>query len=421
LILVAGLGVTGQSVLSFLHTKKENCIAFDTRANFDVRSLEISYPNIPIFIEKLPKNMAERVSKIILSPGIAVNSPWLSSFKEKKIPIIGDIELFATLADKPIISITGSNGKSTVTSLVTEVLNEAGYQVGMGGNIGVPVLDLLNDQKTYDVYVLELSSFQLETTYSLHSVSATILNICEDHMDRYDSFDDYVTAKKRIFKHAETIVLPDFYKQAYNVENAVFFGGSQLLLNNQPIMPVEEMALQGKHHLLNAQATIALTKYFNISAVDYKTVFQRYKGLAHRTQTVLIHNEVEWVNDSKGTNVGATLTAIKTLSSKANGLILIAGGVGKGADFSPLKKAVHEYCKQVILFGRDANLINDCLNYSHTYQVNNLAEAIKQAAIEAESGDIVLFSPACASFDQYKNYEERGDVFECLVKKECDV
>ena len=421
MILVAGLGVTGQSVLSFLHTKKENCIAFDTRANFDVRSLEISYPNTPIFTEKLPENIAERVSKIILSPGIAVNSPWLSYFKEKKIPIIGDIELFATLADKPIISITGSNGKSTVTSLVTEVLNEAGYQVGMGGNIGVPVLDLLNDQKIYDVYVLELSSFQLETTYSLHSVSATILNICEDHMDRYDSFDDYVTAKKRIFKHAETIVLPDFYKQAYNVENAVFFGGSQLLLNNQPIMPVEEMALQGKHHLLNAQATIALTKDFNISAVDYKTVFQRYKGLAHRAQTVLIHNEVEWVNDSKATNVGATLTAIETLSSKTNGLILIAGGVGKGADFSPLKKTVHEYCKQVILFGRDASLINDCLNYSHTYQVNNLSEAIKQAVIEAKSGDIVLFSPACASFDQYKNYEERGEVFECLVKKECDV
>jgi len=414
LILVAGLGITGQSVIQYLQHEDKPCIGFDTRQGFSVVKLQKEYPKVKFYTENLPENVIAQITQIILSPGISTKEAWLTKFLG--ISIIGDIELFAQNAKQPIVSITGSNGKSTVTSLVAQVLTEAGYLVGMGGNIGVPALNLLVDDNNYDIFVLELSSFQLETTNSLHSKSATILNICEDHMDRYNSLEDYKQAKMRIFQQAELIVLPEFDKDNYTQKAGTYFGGEGLFLAGKEIMPVTEMALQGEHHLLNAQATVALTSVFNILATSYKKVFKKFKGLEHRTQVVAFKNGVKWINDSKGTNVGATLAAIKSLASKDANIILIAGGVGKESDFSPLKSVVNKHCKYSFLFGRDASLIQQEISGKNTI-VTTLSEAVNLAKNMAKEGDTVLFSPACASFDQFKNYIERGEAFKKSVKE----
>ncbi len=417
MILVAGLGITGQSVIQYLNRNQQACVGFDTREDFCVEKLQQQFVEVEFYTGQLPVDVTEQITQIILSPGISLKEIWLDFFKKNKISIIGDIELFAQAVSKPIISITGSNGKSTVTSLVAEILSEAGYQVGMGGNIGVPALDLLSDESDYDVYVLELSSFQLETTYSLHSITATVLNISEDHMDRYDCLQAYISAKQRIFSHAESIILPVTAKNTNKFLKTKFFGENEkIMLNDNEIIRPNEMKQKGKHHVLNAQAAIALTEPFNVSLQDYKTVFKRFQGLAHRAQMVLEHNGVQWINDSKGTNVGATITAIESLGNATKNIILIAGGVGKGADFSPLTTITRQYCKQVILFGRDAKIIDSEIMHSKSLIVKNLSEAVKIAAENSLAGDIVLFSPACASFDQFTNYVHRGEVFEALAK-----
>ena len=427
--LVAGLGLTGQSVLAYFHQQGKECIAFDTREDFSVEKLSQSYPTLKIYTAELPSDIIEQIDEVILSTGLALKSSWLAPFKEKQIPIIGDIELFARVAKQPIIAITGSNGKSTVTSLVAEILTEAGYKVGMGGNIGLPALDLLAEP--YDVFVLELSSFQLETTYSLKAKIATVLNICEDHMDRYDSLAEYLQVKMTILNGAEQALLPiDLLGDrtealSFGLDEPAHFhtkkknGKLWLCKKNQLIIAIESMRLQGKHHFLNALAAMALTDNFKVSKQQYQTVFERFKGLAHRTQSVLIQDGIEWVNDSKGTNVGATITALSSLAKDKN-IILIAGGVSKDADFSELLSAVKSYCKQVVLFGQDANVIYQALskqyNKSKLSQVASLAEAVAKANSIAKHGDVVLFSPACASFDQFANYIKRGEAFEKLVK-----
>ncbi len=424
MILVIGLGITGQSILRFLEHKKISCIAFDTRKDIDIAQLKSNFLNIDFYTINIPNHIANKITKIVLSPGLSLNSSWLLPFKDKGIPIIGDIEIFAKNTNKPIISITGSNGKSTVTTLVTKVLLEAGYKVAMGGNIGVPALDLLVDKQNHDVFVLELSSFQLETTYSLHSTSATVLNICEDHMDRYDSLSGYQQAKMKILNNADLVVLPaeaSFY-QLKNYKNILLFGSKKnnqyLFIDNKKIMPIKDMALQGEHHLLNALATIALTSQFNIPLVAYAKVFKRFTGLEHRTQLVAIKNGTTWINDSKGTNVGATLSAIKSLAMQGKNVLLIAGGVSKEANFLPLKDTIEKYCKEVILFGRDADLIYQIINNKNSLitKVDTLDKAVKLAKNKAKFGDTVLFSPACASFDQFKNYIKRGEEFVKLVE-----
>jgi UDP-N-acetylmuramoylalanine--D-glutamate ligase len=404
--LVAGLGLSGESALRFLQEKQQACIAFDTRENFDFSNLQKQFPEVTFYSKKLPENEINKISEVILSPGIPLKSSWLEPFRKNKCPIVGDIELFArhlNSTKKPVIAITGSNGKSTVTSLVAQILQKAGYKVGMGGNIGLPALDLLLDGQAYDVYVLELSSFQLETTFSLTPTAATILNICEDHMDRYDSIEAYVQAKKRIFNGAKKAVLPLTDKRFYSISDASYFSDKKNALT-------ENMLLQGKHYQLNAQAAIALTQGFEVSDEAYKSVFQHFFGLPHRTERVAFKNGVTWINDSKGTNVGATQTAISSLAGDKN-IILIAGGVGKEADFSPLKQELTNHVKLLILFGRDAELIDKAISFDKTEKLKTLEQAVTSANIFAEKGDIVLFSPACASFDQFNNYEHRGDVF----------
>lgn len=462
--LVAGLGLTGQSVLRYFQQVGESCLAFDTREELDLSDLKKQFPQIDFATGKIPSEWLTQFDTLVLSPGIAQSEPWVESLKVLGKEVIGDIELFARTVGVPVIGITGSNGKSTVTTLVGEFLKQAGKQVGVGGNIGTPALDLLMDDNEYEVYVLELSSFQLETTYALETTASTVLNISEDHMDRYDSLEAYIQAKTRLLDQTHLAVLPeDFHLLAVNhpkrvvrfglntpqsghygiwqSEEGTFLARKRSGREVEPLVAVSKMALQGQHHQLNAMAAMALTEDFELPAAVYQQVLQQFSGLPHRTQPVAEINGVLWINDAKGTNVGATVTAIESFvpqaESRKGKVILIAGGVGKGADFTPLLPAAAQ-CKLAILFGQDAPIIAQALEQTsaeNTHaknaekmskspvlprdlvieQVNTLKQAVKKAFDQAQSGDVVLFSPACASFDQFANYIARGEAFEQLV------
>ncbi|MDG6778504.1 UDP-N-acetylmuramoyl-L-alanine--D-glutamate ligase [Thiomicrorhabdus sp. zzn3] len=438
--LVAGLGITGQSVLRYFKAHGESCFAYDTREELDVSALAAQFPQVEFATGHLPTSWISQFDTVVLSPGIAQSEPWVANLLKIGKQVIGDIELFARSVSVPVIGITGSNGKSSVTTMTGLALQEAGYQVAMGGNLGEPALDLLMDENDYDVYVLELSSFQLETTYSLQTISSAVLNISEDHMDRYDGLEDYIQAKTKVFENTELAVLPESFSEVGMIHHCpvVHFGinpsfnhtendyvlenlnGQAWLVQGQrKLVKVSDMALQGKHHLLNALAMMALCQPFKVPETCFQKILAEFTGLPHRTQLVVRFNHVEWINDSKGTNVGATLTAIESTGEQAKHqggkVILIAGGVGKDADFSPLQPAVHQYCRDVILFGRDQDKIAAVLPHEALEKVETLCEAVKLAGRKAQSGDIVLFSPACASFDQFANYVERGEAFERYV------
>ncbi|MDG6774021.1 UDP-N-acetylmuramoyl-L-alanine--D-glutamate ligase [Thiomicrorhabdus sp. ZW0627] len=438
--LVAGLGITGQSVLRYFQAQGEHCFAYDTRDELDVSKLAKAFPEVEFATGHLPTSWIQQFDTIVLSPGIAQSEPWVNNLRKLGKQVIGDVELFARSVGVPVIGITGSNGKSSVTTLTGLAFQKAGYNVAVGGNLGEPVLDLLMDENEYDLYVLELSSFQLETTYSLQTVSSTVLNISEDHMDRYDGLEDYIQAKTKLFETTDLAVLPEGFSEQGVIHHCpvVHFGispdfiksdsdyglqeenGHLCLANGSNcLVKVEDMALQGRHHLLNALAMIALCQPYKLPVEVFRDVLKEFKGLPHRTQLVVNYRDVEWINDSKGTNVGATLTAIESIGQQAyqhNGkVILLAGGVGKEADFSPLQPAVHQYCREVILFGRDRNLIAEVLPHEQVRLVETLKEAVEIAGEVAQPYDCVLLSPACASFDQFSNYEERGKVFESYV------
>ncbi len=437
--LVAGLGITGQSVLRYFERSGESCLAFDTREKLDTSLLEKSFPQVDFATVSIPKDWQNKITQIVLSPGIAKTELWVRELVDLGISVVGDIELFARVVTKPIVAITGSNGKSTVTTQVGEVLNLSGLQAGVGGNIGLPALDLLApDQPEYDVFVLELSSFQLETTYSLRAEAATVLNISADHMDRYPSLAVYLQTKMTIFNGSKLAVFSE-HRPKKSADNQIkqkllhfgldssecgikqIQGQACLMLGEKNIMPVASMALQGSHHYLNALATIGLCSEFNVSANIYQQVFAKFIGLPHRTQLVLEKSGIQWVNDSKGTNVGATITALHSiggeLQNQQGKIVLIAGGVGKDADFSELAPVVSTYVSHTILLGQDKAEIAKHLPPQKLTLVENLPEAIRQAILLVQAGDVVLFSPACASFDQFKNYMERGEVFEKLVNE----
>lgn len=433
--LVAGLGMTGQSVLRYFRYQGEACLAFDTRNNFDIEPLQSEFPNVTFACGAFPEDWLSQITTVVLSPGLSKKSDWLLPLLAENVPIIGDIELFARSVGQPLVAITGSNGKSTVATLVADVLNEAGYRCGLGGNIGQPALDLITDEQTYDVFVLELSSFQLETTYSLQPTSATVLNVSEDHMDRYDTLQEYLEAKLTILKNTRWAIVNNAFPQTPQVAKKLYFGliDGEVLNDDQygfihkegqvwlghghhPMVLRDHLKLQGTHHWLNALATMALCQPFEVAPQVFDRVFSRFCGLPHRTQKVAEQDGVAWINDSKGTNVGATLTAIESQASQITGkVILLLGGVGKGADFSPLKDAVNQYVRQVIVFGRDRALLAEQLNIPNLTEVETLTQAIEQAGHYAQSGDCVLFSPACASFDQFENYVARGAAFESLT------
>ncbi|AHF01792.1 UDP-N-acetylmuramoylalanine ligase [Thiomicrospira aerophila AL3] len=437
--LVIGLGITGQSVLRYLTHNNEAILAYDTREALDITTLKQTYPDVQFATGSLPKSWLAKTTLVVISPGIDLRQPWLQVFRQKGIDIIGDIELFARAASAPIIGITGSNGKSTVTSLTASLLTAGGYKTGMGGNIGKAALDLLLEEQNYDVFVLELSSFQLDTTYSLHTCASTVLNICEDHLDRYDGMDAYIQSKNTIYQDTELAVMPLDEPTPFWVPNITpkqYFGLqpprsardwgievdldglSYLAQGEKRLMPVSELKLQAPHQLLNALASLALVQEFDIDDTIVQQVLRNFAGLPHRTEWVAQFNQITWINDSKGTNVGATLTAVKSMGSAIQPakLVLLAGGDAKGADMAPLAQPLAEFARAAIVYGRDAAQLYQAWSaHLPCHHVQTLDEAVNLAASLAQAGDTVLLSPACASLDQFDNYQHRGRHFATCV------
>lgn len=421
IVTVIGLGKTGLSCVDFLTLKKAKVQVIDTREN--PAGAEQLDKSIPLHTGSLNSEWLLKSDLIVISPGLALATPEIQQAIQAGVEVVGDVELFCREAKAPIIAITGSNGKSTVTTLTAEMVKQAGLKVGMGGNIGVPVLSLLDED--YDLFVLELSSFQLETTYSLKAKAATILNISEDHMDRYDSIADYRSAKLRIYDNAENIIVngedaQTYPEQAvknlirfaeqnaeYTMRNGVLYAGDTAIINTN------QMLISGRHNEMNALAAMALADAANVPREGIVKALQTYGGLPHRFQAVATNDGVRWVNDSKATNVGSTIAALNGLSV-AGTLYLLLGGDGKAADFSELKPLINKPNIVCYCFGQDGEELAKLSEQS--VLVETMQEAIVAIRPQLKKGDMVLLSPACASLDQFKNFEQRGDVFVSLAQ-----
>ena len=444
-VLVLGLGETGLSALRWLATKGAVLSVADSRDNPpNMDDLARDMPQVAIYTGKFKAHILLDAELIVISPGIALSEPAVQAAISHGITVIGDVELFAQHRPKnaKVIAITGSNGKTTVTTLVGEICKAAGLNTLVAGNIGLPVLDVLQ-MDVPDIYVLELSSFQLETTMSLHVDAATVLNVCEDHMDRYDTIADYSTAKARLLKHAKVAVLnrDDAISLAMQAENIITFGLNAaptvndfgLIQNGElwfasgqrKLCKTSELKIAGQHNVANALAAAALCSAVGIEKIAIVESLRAFKGLPHRVEWVANIDDVDYYDDSKGTNVGATCAAIAGMTKNDNGhnqpqkVVLIAGGDGKGQDFSPLAAAVQANGRAVVLIGRDAPIIEAVLQATDIprYQAVDLPEAVNIAKKVAQAGDAVLLSPACASFDMFNSYVHRAEVFVAAVKR----
>jgi UDP-N-acetylmuramoylalanine--D-glutamate ligase len=434
---VFGLGITGLSCARFLAARGADVTVFDTRAEPPgLAAARAMRPAVALHCGAVDADSLRSFAAIAVSPGIALDHPALVAARSAGAEIVGDIELFARSATSPVIAITGSNGKSTVTTLAWRILEAAGHRVRAGANLGTPALDLI-DTPEADYYVLELSSFQLDLTDSLAPAVACILNVTADHIDRHGSFEAYREAKARILRGARHAVLnaddpavaslgaragcvdwiaidsPD--PAAYRV--AQHAGERWLWGRGEPLLPVAELGIAGRHNEFNALAAIAITSHLGVDADAQRRALRAFGGLEHRCRLVASKAGVQWINDSKGTNIGATVAAINGLLAGGNG-ILIAGGQGKGADFTELRAAVAGRVRIAILIGEDAaQLAAAVADLVEVRMSASLPEAVRVAAACAQPGDIVLLSPACASLDMFANYEERGRVFEAAVRE----
>ena len=429
-ITVLGLGVTGLGIVRFLLSHGLTPKVIDSRVTPPgIDWLKEHAPTLDTHFGNLDDAELCSSDMIIISPGLSLKIPAVANAINAGVEVIGDVELFARINSKPVVAVTGSNGKSTVVTLAYEVLKQAGYKVALGGNIGTAVLDLLSDD--FDVYVLELSSFQLDTTTSLKPVSATVLNVSEDHLDRYDSYQAYIDSKLSIYDGAELIIVNADDSQTHPVERGstplISFGAQQgdyhlaqhngethFMVKGDAFLPVDTLAVVGKHNYLNTLAVMALLSPFEVSKEQYKNALGQFNGLAHRCQFVAELNGVKYFNDSKATNVGATIAAIDSLASGGENLIVIAGGDAKGADLNALKPYIEQHVKALICFGKDASDLAAITNKS--YLTNNMEEAVTLAKVLSSTGNIVLLAPACASIDMYNNYMQRGDDFvQCVM------
>lgn len=435
--IVVGLGKSGMSLVRFLANRGIAFAVADTRENPpELATLRRDYPQVEVRCGELDVEFLCRADELYVSPGLALATPALQQAAARGVKLSGDIELFARNAKAPIIAISGSNAKSTVTTLVGEMAVAAGKRVAVGGNLGTPALDLLDD--AIELYVMELSSFQLETTDQLNAEVATVLNVSEDHMDRYSGLPAYHLAKHRIFRGARQVVVnrqdalsrplpmenvpcwtfglnvPDFKGFGLREEN----GEKYLAFEFQTLMPVRELKIRGAHNQSNALAALALGHAAGLPFDAMLASLRTFAGLAHRCQWLRERDGVSWYDDSKATNVGAALAAIEGLGADIDGkLVLVAGGDGKGADFSALRAPVAAHCRAVVLLGRDAERLAQALGNSvPLIRVSSLDEAVQQGAALAQPGDAVLLSPACASLDMFKNFEERGRLFAQAVE-----
>lgn len=440
-VVVVGLGITGISCVRYFAKQKIPFAVIDTReVPPGLEEFNEHFSDVPHFFGGFHQDWLNNAKQIVVSPGVALETPALQEAKQAGALLLGDMELFAQQAKVPVAGITGSNGKTTVTTLIEEMIKAAGLSAYVGGNIGVPALDLLSKPNPA-FYALELSSFQLERTEYLPLRIATILNLAEDHMDRYTAFEDYCEAKQRIYNHAEIALInrndPLTMPHTPAVKKIISFGLDQpktaedwgimkhehqdwLCRGNTPLLAVTELALLGKHNWANSLAALAIGYTLGIPMEAMLKVLHYFPGVPHRCERVADQNGIAWINDSKGTNVAATLTALQGMASLFPGkAILLAGGIGKNANFLPLREPVKQLSRAVIVFGQDGPQIAEALQGAVTVQhANSLEQAVSHAAHMAKSGDFVLFSPACASFDMFKDYNHRGICFREAVKKQ---
>lgn len=448
-VALIGFGVTGKACAEFLLVRGASVSVFDKA----IQKSSIGQPDLSSFFQQAMSNnqlcfypldkhtQLHEFDCVIVSPGVNLNQDFIQHYLSTGKKVMGDIELFAQENQVPVIAVTGSNGKSTVVDMLTQVLQAAGYKVGLGGNFGTSALDLLNQD--FDYIVLELSSFQLESTYSLSPFISCILNVTPDHMDRHGTMEAYTKAKQRIYHHAEYIIFnrddalsyPLIKDQQALVNNVISIGLTKpeltstqatkahyyqtqdgiFLLDNM-LLSAQALHCANQYQLLNMQVVLACANVLHINTVTTSSTLQQYKGLAHRFELVHQTEQCVWINDSKATNPGASIAAIEALAKQNTSIVLIAGGDGKGADMSALKTLIKQSVSYLVLIGKDADKFTDIgVQYSLAL---DLPEAVAIANAEAKALQdkhdkriAVLLSPACASIDMFQNYQQRGEIF----------
>ncbi len=431
--LIVGLGKTGLSCARYLAAQGVSLAVTDSREHPPgLEELQALHPDMAMFVGGFLPEVFQAANRLVVSPGIAMSEPLIQAAQAEGVEVLGDIELFARAAKAPVVAITGSNGKSTVTTLLGEMARMAGIKVAVGGNLGEPALDLLDDE--VELYVLELSSFQLESTWSLAPAAAVVLNVSPDHMDRYADLDAYAATKASIYGHAGVAVInrddPLAAVMGNQAESAIGFSLAEpttddfglrahqaatwLARGEELLLPIDDMRIKGRHNLANALAALALGSAVSIPMNSMLAALRSFPGLPHRTQWVAEKHGLQWYNDSKGTNVGATVAALRGLHSAADEsrTLLIAGGECKGADFTELASVAEVTTRVVILIGRDAPMLEAALQGScRLAHAATLQDAVSKAIEMGKPGDRVLLSPACASFDMFSNFEARGEAF----------
>jgi UDP-N-acetylmuramoylalanine--D-glutamate ligase len=434
--IIVGLGTTGYSCLRYL-AARERVTVVDTRATPPrLDEARRAYPHVEIVTSAGDPALLSQADRIVVSPGVALTHPLLADARTAGVPITSDIGLFCAAVERPVVGITGTNGKSTVTVLAGELLNAAGLRAVVGGNLGEPALDLL--AHAADIYVLELSSFQLERLHDEALTIAAVLNVSPDHMDRYASMEAYAAAKQRIFRGARVAIYnradPRTYPEADVPQQvsvgldrpddaswgiAVHAGEPALCQGRCTVLPLSELALQGRHNQFNALAAAALATAAGADPAHFPQVLRTFRGLDHRCQLIADVGGVRYINDSKATNVGAAIAALEGLGDATRRHIrLIAGGDAKGADLTLLRDSVARYVCRLYLLGKDAQALENALgDLVPVTRVASIEAAVCAARKDAGAGDVVLLAPACASLDMFSNFEARGRVFAAAVDR----
>ena len=431
---IVGLGITGLSVANYLQQQGTSFSLLDTRENPpELNTFKNRFPDAEYHLGEFSESILQNAKQLIVSPGVDINNEVIQSAVRGGVQCFGDIELFVKHTKVPIVAITGSNGKSTVTSLVAEMANTSGKQAYAGGNLSPPALDLLGNEGA-ELFVLELSSFQLESTFSMQPEVSVVLNISADHLDRHGDINNYANIKANIYRHAKCSVVNRNDESVIAMQTygrVISFGMDQpdendfgliqrdgelfLAKGQRALIAVNKLALRGEAGILNSLAALAIGDAIGLSMSAMLYTLEKFEGLAHRLAFIKEARGVSWFNDSKGTNIGACISSLRSLQEN---IILLAGGVYKGGDLQLLREELQERAKHVILFGKDADLFQQSLQDAiAVHNVNSMNEAVLLANNLAISGDKVLLSPACASFDMYANYMQRGEDFEHCVRE----